>query len=735
MIFTLIPNLAFATDDTSANSGHTDGELLIVYKSSAETTKRVKKSDFDVSSGDTSDEVQSIADDSVDKLNDNTDASIDSGEIVTDSVGSNGTMMQVALSDDQSITEAMDAIESQDDVAYVQPNYKYQITDNTSADTSSSVDTSGSLINDTYFDKQYYLKEWDNTYTSSSVGTDTIRAWQTIKTNGSVSVAVIDTGVDTTHPDLKNNLDLEHDWSVKSQVATTVNDDGTTTTETEYDVTDKDGHGTHVAGLVAAEANNSTGVAGTSYNAEIIPINVREKNGDIYTSSLVQAYSHLASLVADKEVTNLHVINMSLGRYTSGADGLTDDDKALEKQITFIRNKYNVATVCSAGNETTGYELTDSFYPSDYEDTISVTALNSDGTNCDFSCYNQNKDISAAGNEIVSTWRTGGNWSSSLSKGYKYEQGTSMSSPIVAGILSLLWAEDSSLTVDQAVKAIKSTANPINTKYNGRGSKNGSAGAIDAAAAVDYVKNVYENGKKYIGDYDIKLSASSYEYDGSKKKPEVTISGLTEGTDYEITGYSNNTNVGTAIVTVKGIGDYSGTKEIQFKIVKKPLKNCGNVKLTHTSYVYDGKAKTPAVIIGDLWPNRDYTISYSNNTSVGLAKATVTGIGKYEGTITITFKICPKGTKLKKLKGYKKAFSAYWYTRSDQLTGYELQYSKSKKFTSAKSLIISKKTTGKASVRKLKKRTRYYVRVRVYKRIDGVSYNSSWSKVSSVKTK
>lgn len=735
MMLTAVPSISFATNETSTDTGYADGELLVVYKSNADTTKRVQDSDFDVSSDKVSDRVQSIADDSVDKLNNDTEASIDSGEIVTDSVGSNGSMLQVTLDDDQSMSDAIDTIESQDDVAYVQPNYKYQITDDTSSDVTGSTDASDTLINDAYFDKQYYLKEWDNTYRSSSVGTDTIKAWQSIKTNGNVSVAVIDTGVDTTHPDLKSNLDLEHDWSIKSCDATIFNDDGTTSEETEYDVTDKDGHGTHVAGLVAAEANNSTGVAGTSYNAKIIPINVRENNGDIYTKSLVRAYSHLISLVADKTVTNLRVINMSLGRYTSGESYLTDDDKALEKQITLIRNKYRVATVCSAGNEAAGNKLTDTFYPSDYKDCISVTALNSDGTNCDFSCYNKNKDISAAGNGIVSTWRTGGKWSSDLSKGYKYEQGTSMSSPIVAGILALLWTEDANLTVDQVVKAIKSTANPINTQYNDRGSENGSAGAIDAAAAVDYVKNVYKNGKSYIGDCSIKLSASSYNYDGTEKKPEVTISGLTEGTDYEISGYSNNVNVGTAVVTVKGIGNYSGTKDIQFKITKQSLKNCGSIKLSHTWYTYDGKAKTPAVTIGDLRPNKDYTIKYSNNKNVGLGSVIITGIGKYEGTISTTFRICPQGTKFKKLRKYSKGFTAYWYTKSNQLTGYELQYSKSKNLASAKSVSVSKKAVGKLNIGNLKKRTKYYVRVRVYKRINGKSYNSSWSKVSSVKTR
>ena len=140
------------------------------------------------------------------------------------------------------------------------------------------------------------------------------------------------------------------------------------------------------------------------------------------------------------------------------------------------------------------------------------------------------------------------------------------------------------------------------------------------------------------------LSVTSYTYDGKAKTPGVTVKDgtktLVNGTDYTVK-YSNNVNVGTATVTVTGKGNYTGSKSTTFRINAKTLPS--NPVLSATSYIHDGKAKTPGVTVKDgtktLVNGTDYTVKYSNNVNVGTATVTVTGKGNYTGTKSAAFKI------------------------------------------------------------------------------------------------
>ncbi len=147
------------------------------------------------------------------------------------------------------------------------------------------------------------------------------------------------------------------------------------------------------------------------------------------------------------------------------------------------------------------------------------------------------------------------------------------------------------------------------------------------------------------------LSQTSYTYDGKAKTPSVTVKldgkTLVLNTDYTVS-YSNNTNVGTAKVTITGKGNYTGSKTADFTITKAAETEKADISrvtmtLSQTSYTYDGKAKTPSVTVKldgkTLVFNADYTISYSNNTKVGTAKVTITGKGNYMGSKTASFTI------------------------------------------------------------------------------------------------
>ena len=137
----------------------------------------------------------------------------------------------------------------------------------------------------------------------------------------------------------------------------------------------------------------------------------------------------------------------------------------------------------------------------------------------------------------------------------------------------------------------------------------------------------------------IVLSASSYIYDGKAKTPKVSIEGLTEETDYEVS-YEDNINVGTAKVILKGKGNYSDVVEKNFTIGAKGLEAYEkNVKLSQTNYGYDGKAKQPAVYIAGLKANADYTVAYKNNTNIGIATVVIRGKNNYKGMISKRYSI------------------------------------------------------------------------------------------------
>lgn len=154
---------------------------------------------------------------------------------------------------------------------------------------------------------------------------------------------------------------------------------------------------------------------------------------------------------------------------------------------------------------------------------------------------------------------------------------------------------------------------------------------------------------------------------------------------------------------------------------------------------YTGKGTTQNITVklnGKTLKNgTDYKVSIKNWTDVGTATLTVTGINAYSGSIKKTYKINPKGTSLSKVTAGKKAFTATWKKQTTKTTGYQIQYSTSSKFKNAKTVTVKKNKTTKTTVKKLKAKKKYYVRIRTYKTVGKKKYYSSWSKAKAVKTK
>lgn len=153
--------------------------------------------------------------------------------------------------------------------------------------------------------------------------------------------------------------------------------------------------------------------------------------------------------------------------------------------------------------------------------------------------------------------------------------------------------------------------------------------------------------KQDISNCSIILSADSFPYDGSDKRPEVTVKAgnntLTASSDYTVS-YSNNRAVGTATVTISGRNNYTGSASKSFRIVPADIANF-TASLSASTFGYDGSKKKPSATVRSgnktLTSGTDFTVSYSNNVNVGTASAVITGKGNYSGSITKEFIITP----------------------------------------------------------------------------------------------
>lgn len=232
---------------------------------------------------------------------------------------------------------------------------------------------------------------------------------------------------------------------------------------------------------------------------------------------------------------------------------------------------------------------------------------------------------------------------------------------------------------------------------------------------------------------------SSQAYGAKALTPAVTVkfgtNMLKNGTDYTVT-YKNNTKLGTASATVTGIGIYRGTVTKTFQIVRKSVS-----KLTISAIkdrTYTGKTQKPSVTIRNngvkLTKNRDYTVSYSKNKSIGQAVITIKGKGNYTGTKKIYFTIVPKTPTLSRVKSSSRGKLTASWKRVSGVSGYQIQYSLKSNFSGVKSVTAGSSASSK-TISKLAKGKVYYVRVRSYKKVSGKKYYSAWSKTKKVTVK
>ncbi|SDT79106.1 S8 family peptidase [Actinoplanes derwentensis] len=282
----------------------------------------------------------------------------------------------------------------------------------------------------------YRAQQWDLTKIRS---TD---AWPR-STGAGVTVAVIDSGVDADHPDLKGNVLSGYD----------------AITDKAGPTTDGHGHGTHVAGTIAAVTGNGVGVSGVAPDVKILPVKVLSDAGSGNMSDTAEGIVWAAD-------NGAQVINMSLG----GTTKVT----AVSNAIKYARSK-GVTVIAAAGNSRRDGSPT--AYPAADAGVIAVAATDSADQVGVYSNAGTYVDVAAPGSGIVSTYP-------SAKGSYKSMSGTSMAAPHVAAVAALLKSFDAALTPDQIEAALKKSAVDLGPK--GADTDFGS-GRIDAVAALEAV--------------------------------------------------------------------------------------------------------------------------------------------------------------------------------------------------------------------------------------------------------
>lgn len=311
------------------------------------------------------------------------------------------------------------------DVEYAEPNYIAYI---------------AVTPNDTLFEQQYALYNYGQEILipGSPQGTRNadIRAtaaWEETKGSDEVIIAVIDSGVDFDHPDIANKI--------HSRGRDFANDD--------FDATDDLFHGTHVAGIAAAETHNREGIAGVTWNCKILPIKVIIVPEDPTIEPYAE-YSWVSEAIIWAADNGADVINISLGGDVPA--------QTLEDALRYAYEK-NIVIAASAGNEGAAVQ-----YPAAYDDyCLAVAATDYNDLRTTWSNFGPEVDVAAPGEVIISlvpTWLLGPGYLP-----YAYADGTSVATPHVSGLAALIKSIKPKLSASQIMNVIRYTADDINSAY------------------------------------------------------------------------------------------------------------------------------------------------------------------------------------------------------------------------------------------------------------------------------
>jgi thermitase len=367
------------------------------------------------------------------------------------------------------------------------------------AEADGSIQDSAVIPNDPSFTSQWGLNN------SNDVDIDAPQAWSVTTGSPGTIVAVLDTGIDLSHPELASRvwvnpgeipgngidddrdglIDDVHGWNFDSNTS---------------NVQDDNGHGSHVSGILGAAGNNGIGVAGVDWNARILPLKTLDSRGDGSTDAAVSAVYYAVAHGA---------------RVISASWGGADYSQALADAIRYA-GTHGVVFVTAAGNESANNDVTRS-YPASYRfsNVISVAAVDSSGALASFSNYGATTvDVAGPGVGVLSTVTRGG---------YASYSGTSMATPFVSGVVALLVAQHPEYSAAQLVQRVLATTKPLPSLAG----RTVSGGLVDAAKALGSVGQTAAPTTLASDDAVLANILSSPEYYGANGgTPTGFVSGL-----------------------------------------------------------------------------------------------------------------------------------------------------------------------------------------------------------------
>lgn len=421
-------------------------------------------------------------------------------ETAIDELGENPAAGEVAPVIDKELYTA-DSIETIEEVAgadmieYIEPDYTISLMG----------------TNDPYYEtKGWFLEMIKVPY-----------VWEKGEFGEDITVAVLDSGVMMNHPDFENTKFTDPFNAINDST----------------DVTDSVGHGTGMAGIIAASYNNKKGLTGIMPQATIMPVKAVDGITSGTYSKVIKGINYAADHGAD-------VINISLGD--------TFDSTALNEACDQAAAK-GVILVAAAGNDGEN----NLYYPASYSSVVSVGSIEQDGEHSDFSTYNEYVDAVAPGRGILIPSKSG------TKVGYYSMTGTSAAAPQVAAMAAMVKKVDRSVDSTGFRDILKCSC--IDKGKTGRDDDFG-YGLIDLDRAYRYMTETFSM-------YKASLSCNLYAYDEKAKTPAVTLkkgNRIMPTYDYKVIYPSKRIAVGTYKVTIKGQGIYSGTKTKTF-IIRPPL--------------------------------------------------------------------------------------------------------------------------------------------------------------------
>jgi len=340
------------------------------------------------------------------------------------------------------VGEAVADLERSDDVDYAEPDLPRRAFDLYPDE--ARFDGSGNLVTGMPFTNLWgfvnqgqRIEGWDG---NDDADIDAPAAWDVTTGSPDVTVAVVDSGVDRTHPDLFANLVPGYDYAYD-----------------DADPTDYYGHGTHVAGIIAARGNNGVGITGVAWQTSIMPVQALDADGAGTTTEVAEAYAFAAR-------SGARIVNASLGGATFS-----------QTEYDAIRQASNVLFVVAAGNAGKSDDSTATAqYPCAYDlpNIVCVAATDNEDHLSSWSNFGPiNVDLAAPGDDIYSTLRCGG---------YGFMRGTSMAAPEVSGAAALLLADNPELTPEEVRTRLIANVDPL----VGLAGKVGSGGRLNVARAL-----------------------------------------------------------------------------------------------------------------------------------------------------------------------------------------------------------------------------------------------------------